>query len=212
MSSPAFSALLVRIPAGKAASLRESPDKLSLAGGVRFELEPLFRVPAGAPGELGLTQPGGWEWHLARLVDRIDGAHPWELAHASVRQQLSMAEANDLYIEPDLVQVWECQTLPATAEQLTAAAAENACTFHDQMSSLPSVAGHFALGSFQIHAGGVQCWCWTVLSAALAANKSLRGSSRWGYFSRRLRADFMRSLNAGEYSGCQSRKVSSAIR
>src|ERR1700739_1804217 len=144
MSYPAFSALLVKLPAGKAASLREYPNKLSFADGVRFELEPLFRVPAGPPGQSGFAQAEGYEWHLARPVGKIDGAHPWELAHAFVQQQLSMSGANDVYVEPDLIQVWECQTHPAAAEQLAAAATAGACSFHDQMPSLPSVAGHFA--------------------------------------------------------------------
>ena len=144
MSSPAFSALLVRLPADKGDSLRESPNKVSLAGGVRFELEPLFRAPAGPPGQLGLTQAEGYEWYLARPVGKIDGAHPWELAHASVQQRLWMSGANYVFVEPDLIQVWECQTPPATTEHLAAAATESACSFHDQMRSLPSVAGHFA--------------------------------------------------------------------
>jgi hypothetical protein len=145
VSPPAFSSLLVRLPAGTARSLPGvNGGRLLLSGGVRFELNPLFSVPASASAGPGLSGSPGWEWHIARPAQSVDGAHAWELAHSALEQNAGLSAVGAAYIEPDLLQPWESQSPPPGGLRPTGGPAAAACSFEDQMSSLPSVQRRFA--------------------------------------------------------------------
>jgi len=101
-------------------------------------------VPASDQPGTGLTASTGWEWHLARTTQSLQGAHAWDLAHSALQQNAGLSAAGAVYIEPDLIQSWDCQSSPEEGFRLAAGTTADACAFHDQMSSLPSVRERFA--------------------------------------------------------------------
>jgi subtilisin family serine protease len=145
VSSQVFSALLVRLPEGTAGSLPGlDGGRLMLSGGVRFELHPLFSVPASTPAGPGFAGSPGWEWHIARPTQSLKGAHAWELAHSALQQNTGLSASGAVYVEPDILQSWGSQSPSPAGLQLTPGPAATACAFEDQMSALPSVQGRFA--------------------------------------------------------------------
>jgi hypothetical protein len=135
VNPPAFSALLVRLPLGTAAArlTATSGARVLLTAGVRFELQPLFDVPPSGPTRPGLTGSPGWEWHIARPTQALEGAHAWELAHEALEQNTGLTAAEGALIEPDFLQSWDSQSFPAAPLHLAATPSEDVCAFHDQM-------------------------------------------------------------------------------
>ena len=145
MASPKYEALLIRVPAGAAATLAASPKLRTLsAAGVKFELEPLFTT-----GDSGTSRDGialaeaGSQWHIARPASGELNAHAWDAAHEAMSRMSFAGEA--AFIEPDLLQPWTMQSRPVGVA-LSAAAV---CAFDDQKTGLPARPGEFAwhLGS-----------------------------------------------------------------
>ena len=145
MTPPLLSALLVRLPAGAAGSLPGlASRRLLVSAGVRFELQPLFSVPASPLLGPGLAGSPGWEWHVAHPKQNLDGEHAWDLAHSALQENTALSAAGPVYIEPDFLQSWDSQSSPQAGSHLAPDAAPNVCAFADQMRSLPSVQGRFA--------------------------------------------------------------------
>ena len=142
MNEMNFSALLLRLPLGGGAALSAAARRSMKAGGVGFELEPLFATAPQRTGPGVVAAGGGWEWQVARPTSKVTGAHGWELAHAALAQRLSLAGGAEVYIEPDLEQQWlpENPLVPEAAR--LAVSAE--CVFNDQLKDMPRVPGHFA--------------------------------------------------------------------
>jgi hypothetical protein len=137
------SGLLIRVPAGAGASLKATASRSFGATGVAFETEFLFATsPPAQPGVgLGLRSELGWEWHLMRSKESVDGANPWELAHAAMATQLGVTADAEAFVEPDLEQEWIYEN--PVVRGLMAAPGE-ACVFNDQIAALPGSGGHFA--------------------------------------------------------------------
>jgi len=91
-----------------------------------------------------LAASTGWEWHVPRPTQSLQGAYAWELAYSALQQNAGLSAAGPVYIEPDLIQSWDCQSSPEEGFRLAAGPTADACAFHDQMSSLPSVRERFA--------------------------------------------------------------------
>ena len=130
-----FRALLVRLPSERSPALGAQP--LSL-GGVQFDLEPLF--PVSADSGLGMAGGASHVWHLAHPKGAIDGAHPWELAHAALGSGFGLAGDAGVFIEPDLIQSF----LVGPEDDASPLAAAQADGFMDQVEGLPRVPGRFA--------------------------------------------------------------------
>jgi hypothetical protein len=92
MNDAKYSALLIRLPLGGLAALGVSAARSLRAGGVGFELEPLFTRTRSSAGRGVAAACGGWEWHIARPTSKVAGSHAWELAHEALASRLDEQE------------------------------------------------------------------------------------------------------------------------
>ena len=143
VNNPKLSGLLLRLPAGAAAAFSGVAEKSLSAAGVAFEIKPLFKTSGvgRTANQIGVTSGGDWEWHIARPKVSVDGASPWELAHAAVANRLGLSAETEMFVEPDLEQEWIYEN-PVARDAMAAAA--DACVFNDQIGKLPGLPGHFA--------------------------------------------------------------------
>ena len=143
VNNPKLSGLLLRLPAGAAVAFSGVAEKSLRAAGVAFEIKPLFKTSGvgRTASQIGVTSGGDWEWHIARPKVSVDGASPWELAHAAVANRLGLSAETEMFVEPDLEQEWIYEN-PVARDAMAAAA--DACVFNDQIGKLPGLPGHFA--------------------------------------------------------------------
>jgi hypothetical protein len=146
---PPVNALLLRFPAGSGALMAASGSRLGISG-ASMDLEPLFTTADTTTPASGLAATSTRrEWMIARLNGSTAGANPWDIAHDAMERSSSgvgfAAGAMPDIVEPDLLQQWPYQSLPAgTGDGNALAAATPACVFSDQNSRLPARPGQFA--------------------------------------------------------------------
>jgi subtilisin family serine protease len=90
---------------------------LGAAAASKTNLRPLYDL--GAPSTAGFGLAAAPQWYLADLPD--GGPNPWDAAHASVADQLGVAESDVVAAEPDLPQKYEDVNEVAKAGQPFAA-------------------------------------------------------------------------------------------
>jgi hypothetical protein len=140
-----FRGLLFRCPAGADARLLAAASGGQLgAAGSRFEIEPLFAV-SGRPGRsVGVAGSDARAWLVARPVDDVAGAHPWEAVYESIAQVTGLLGIVPEFVEPDLAQPW----LDPPAGDADALGFRGARplrgAFEDQVEDLPHRDGEFA--------------------------------------------------------------------
>src|ERR1035438_6545623 len=76
---------------------------LGATAGSQMNLRPLYDLGAPAPAGFGLAAAP--QWFLADLPD--GGPNPWDAAHASVADQLGVAQSDVVAAEPDLPQKYD---------------------------------------------------------------------------------------------------------
>src|SRR5437867_534425 len=110
------------------------PSATLAAAAPRANLRPLYDsvVPRDA---LGLSPAPAWQ--IADLPD--GGPNPWDAAHARVADQLGVAEADVLYVEPDLRQKYPDLNEKHRGEQTFAVGSD--CQATDQQVSAGRVKG-----------------------------------------------------------------------
>lgn len=109
MPKPKLTGLLVRAQASAMKlSAAETTLKAATAPLRSFgfgSLEPLFDLPGGSDADFGIAETSPARWFRSELEASTEPS-PWDVAHEAAASSLGLSGSEELYIEPDLEQVF----------------------------------------------------------------------------------------------------------
>src|SRR6187551_3803072 len=138
MENPKLVGLLVRVRGAASEQKKRAPlGAAAAAAGAPLRdlgfgpLEELFSVPSIPPATLGAAPSAPAQW-LRAAVAPGGPSSPWDAVHAAVGGGLGLAAGGEVYVEPDLEQIYLSTPPREPGEALAAAGGSGTVTPPDR--------------------------------------------------------------------------------